>query len=95
MGREEPPELRSARLSYLSLGRGHPDVVALSPASLLCSFGPARSKQLSRRDPWAGSPLSLNLLFSERNGQASGMWRDPPELPGPSLQLPVSPGTAL
>lgn len=51
MGREGPPEVPGARQSYLSLVTGHPDVVDLSPASLLASFGPARSKQLSRRDP--------------------------------------------
>lgn len=35
----------------------------------------------------------MYLLFPEPSGQASGMWRGPPELAGPNLQLPVSPGT--
>lgn len=91
MGREEPPEVPGARLSHLpSLVRGDPGVVALSPIAH-GQHRSARSKP-SRRNLWAGSPLSLYLLFPEPNGQASGMWRGPQELVVPSLQL-VSSGT--
>lgn len=74
-GRAELPEVPAAKLSYLRLLFWVTLLQWLSEASLLGSFGLARSSsnQFSRHDPCARSPPSPYLVFSGPNGQVSGL----------------------